>query len=328
MKKLLLISFILLISIRSYSQITYPRDQKIITGEYFINSDPGEGKGTIINTGVTQLVDVTVNLANIVLPVGSNLYVRFKSSNGFWSAPRSIKRKPYFENAGATLQYGECFINTDPGKGLGQQVNFTNGIANISDLNLRRGDKVYVRIRDNLNRWSPSRSVTFNFKEIDRAEYYIEHPSGGVTGTQTMNLSLYNPYSCVYTANAENIIPTNLDKIYVRFQTKDKMYSQYLSKLVVLPGIGEIPSNTFQFSNYPNPFADQTKICFELPGKSNVRIKIIGLLGNEVQILADEQMIAGKHEIQFDRSGHPAGIYYCRLETDRGSATIKLLIKD
>ena len=325
MKKLLVISFILIIGIKSYSQITYTRDQKIITGEYFINSDPGEGKGTPINTGVTPLVDVTVNVANIALTIGSKLYVRFKSSNGFWSAPRSIARKPYFENTGGNLQYGECFVNTDPGQGSGQQVNFTNGIANINGLNLVRGDRVYVRIKDNLNRWSPARPVTFNFKEIDKAEYWITHPSGTSTVPLPMSISSYNASSCVYTATADNIQAVNNDKVYVRFYTKDKFSSGANTFLL---GNEEIEQNAFHFSSYPNPFSNQTKICFELPEKSYVRLKIVGLLGNDVQVLAEQQMYEGKHEIQFDRSGLPVGIYFCQLETDHGRVLIKLVIQE
>jgi hypothetical protein len=327
MKKLLLISFILTTSIIAYSQI-FPRDQKIITGEYFINSDPGEGMGTSISTGSTPLWEVTVNVSNLTIPVGSKLYVRFKSSNGEWSAPRSIVRKPYFENTGGVIQYGECFVNTDPGQGLGQQVNFQNGIANINGLNLERGDKVYVRIKDNMNRWSPARPVTFDFKEIDMAERYIKLGSGGSTTTQTMSLSAYNPFSCVYTATAENIPVNNLDTVFIRFQTKDKFYSQWAKKsLADITGIEDILPNVFHFSSYPNPFSDQTKICFELPGKSFVRLIIVGLSGNEVQVLADKQMFEGKHEIQFDRSGLSEGMYFCLLKTDHGRAVIKLVIQ-
>jgi len=322
---ILIITFLYLIPFFSFSQ--YPRDQKIIAGEYFINSDPGEGNGTAINTGGTPLWEVTINVPNISLPIGSKFYVRFKSSNGKWSAPRSIMRKPYFENSGGSIQYEECFINTDPGQGNGQQVTFLNGIAEINGLTLKRGDKVYVRVKDNMNRWSPARPVTFNFKEIDKAEYYIQYGSGGNTNSQIMNLSPYNPYSCIYSANADNIPRNNLDTVLIRFQTKDKFYSQWAKRRLDNVGIEEKWQNAFHFFNFPNPFSNQTKVCFELPEKSFVNLRIIGLLGNKFLVLANEQMSKGKHEIQFDGSILPDGIYYCRLEADNGCNSIKLVIQ-
>jgi len=324
MKKYILIILSFLFTQISYSQ--FPRDQKINAAEYFINTDPGEGNGIVINTGGTPLWEIIVNIPNISLPIGSKIYVRFKSTNGKWSAPRSILRKSYFENRGSTLQYGEYFINTDPGQGNGQQVTFQNGTTDINGLNIKRGDKVYVRIKDNLNRWSPSRPVTFNFKEIDKAEYYIKYGSGGSSNTQLINLSPYNQYSCVYTANTNDIPKNNSDTAYVRFQTKDKFYSQW-AKGVDYDGINDIENNGYQLTNYPNPFAERTTISFYLPERAFVCIKIIGMFGNTYQNIVNENKYPGKYEIVFDASGLPQGIYYCQLMVNNQVSSIKLLIQ-
>jgi len=328
MYKLFIFSAILIVSTTAYSQ-PFPRDQKIVSGEYFINSDPGEGKGMAINTGSIPLWEVTVDLSNISLPIGSKIFVRFKSSNGTWSGPRSIVRKPYFENRGGIIQYGEYYINTDQGQGNDIQVNFQNGTANVNGLDLKKEDRVYFRIKDNFNRWSPARKATFTFKEIDKAEYYIKHASGDLTNIQNINASLDIPSSYVYISEVKDILPSSYDTVFIRFQTLDKFYSPWAkNRLDFSDGINEIEPNTYHFYCYPNPFTNQTKISFELPGESNVRIRIVGLTGNVFQRLADEVMYGGVHEIQFNRSELPAGIYFCQLETNHSCTFIKLIVKN
>jgi hypothetical protein len=231
MKKFVFFMLCLLTIPSTYSQ--YPRDQKIIAAEYFINSDPGEGNGTVIATGGTPLWEVTVNANDLNVPVGSKMYIRFKSTNGRWSAPRSLLRKSYFENRGGTLQYGEYYLNSDPGQGNGQPLSFQNGIADISGLTIQQGDKLYVRIRDNLNRWSPSRPVTFRFKKIDKAEYYLKYGSGGSSNPLPMSLSAYDPYNCVYTATANNFAVQNTDTIFVSFTTTDKFKGPWFKHTAV-----------------------------------------------------------------------------------------------
>lgn len=317
---------IILISCAAYGQ--YPRDQKIITGEYFIDTDPGEGKGIAINTGNQPLWEVTVNIPNIGLPVGSTLYVRFKSTNGTWSAPRGILRKPYFENRGGILQYGEYFVNSDPGQGLAEEVIIQNGAMNIysQQLNIQRGDKIYVRVKDNLNRWSPARPVTFNFKHIDRAEYYIKNQSGGTSVTQLMALSPFNPYTCVYTGTVNDVMAGHLDTACVRYQTFDKFYSKWFEKTIHLdPGaIYEADRNAFNLSAFPNPFSSGTTLSFTIQERAFVVIELIGITGNTIHPILAEEMHPGKYEIDINSFPYAEGLYLCKLTDKKSHSSIRL----
>lgn len=203
-----------------------PRYQKITAGEYFINIDPGEGNGIPI-AGNYGYGEVNIQVNNLDVPIGSNIYVRFKSTNDTWSAPRCIQRRDYFTNSQATLQYGEYFINNDPGRGNGTPISFNNGVADITNLKLKRGDKVYFRIRDSFNRWSPARPAKFNFKDMHKAEYYIQLAGGGTTSPESMTLIAPDDSSSIFEA-IKNSIPWNDgDTVYVRFQTKDRFYSKW-----------------------------------------------------------------------------------------------------
>lgn len=324
MKIFLLFLFSVILTLTSYCQ--FPRNQKIVAAEYFINSDPGPGNGIPINIGGTPQWEVNVNLSNIQLPIGSKIYIRFKSTNGRWSAPRGIERKPYFETSGGILQYGELFINNDPGQGSGQQIDILDGTVDISGLNLKRGDRVYFRIKDNFNRWSPARPVIFNFKEIDRAEFYILHASGSTSNVQPMSLSPYNPYSCVYTAYAYDIPKNKLDTVFIRFQTVDKFYSKWEKTRLDNVGIDDLSINNFKLISYPNPFSNFTTIFFTNPEPAYIKLRIIGLLGMYFNELISETMPAGKHEIVFDSTLLPEGIYLCQLYVNDQVSSIKLIV--
>jgi hypothetical protein len=72
-----------------------------------------------------------------------------------------------------------------------------------------------------------------------------------------------------------------------------------------------------QFSlrqNYPNPFNPSTTITFELPRSTEVRLSVFDVLGREVSVLVNENRNAGVHEVRFDGSGLPSGVYFCRIQ--------------
>ena len=84
---------------------------------------------------------------------------------------------------------------------------------------------------------------------------------------------------------------------------------------------------TFQlFQNYPNPFNPTTTIEFSLPERSFVKLTIYNTLGQEVEVLVNEEKQAGTHRIQFNASNLPSGIYFYRLETSKFVETKKMIL--
>ena len=73
------------------------------------------------------------------------------------------------------------------------------------------------------------------------------------------------------------------------------------------------PSSYRLQPNYPNPFASSTTVGYELPQASEVKLEVFDVLGRRVATLVEGAMPAGSHEVRFDASRLPAGIYVYRL---------------
>ncbi|HVO72663.1 MAG TPA: LamG-like jellyroll fold domain-containing protein [Ignavibacteriaceae bacterium] len=80
--------------------------------------------------------------------------------------------------------------------------------------------------------------------------------------------------------------------------------------------------------NYPNPFNPGTRISFDLPKESRVKIKVYDMLGKEIALLLDEVKPAGQHSVAFDGTKLSSGIYLYTMDTgDRVISRKMVLLK-
>lgn len=77
--------------------------------------------------------------------------------------------------------------------------------------------------------------------------------------------------------------------------------------------------------NYPNPFNNFTMINWSQPTDGFVTLKIYDVLGNEVAVLVNENLLSGLHNIRFDTKNLASGIYFYKLSVN-GSFQIKKMI--
>jgi len=78
--------------------------------------------------------------------------------------------------------------------------------------------------------------------------------------------------------------------------------------------------------NFPNPFNPSTNIIYSIPQSSNVVLKVIDILGNEIASLVNEEKPIGTHTIEFDASNLPSGIYFYQLQTPNFTQTKKMIL--
>lgn len=85
--------------------------------------------------------------------------------------------------------------------------------------------------------------------------------------------------------------------------------------------------NKFElFQNYPNPFNPFTTIKYSIPHRSSVKITIFDLLGRKTATIVNDEQEAGTHQIKFDGSSLPSGVYFYQLRAGTFIETKKMII--
>jgi hypothetical protein len=78
--------------------------------------------------------------------------------------------------------------------------------------------------------------------------------------------------------------------------------------------------------NYPNPFNPTTNIKFRLPVRSDVRLVLMNVLGQEVKVIAAGSYDAGSHTVTLDASSLASGVYFYKLQTEKFTDAKKLVL--
>jgi hypothetical protein len=80
------------------------------------------------------------------------------------------------------------------------------------------------------------------------------------------------------------------------------------------------------FDNFPNPFNPSTTIRYGLPTRAQVTLNVYNTLGQLVSVLQRGEQDAGYHEVRFDGSNLPSGVYFYRIQSGRYVEVRKLLL--
>ncbi len=92
--------------------------------------------------------------------------------------------------------------------------------------------------------------------------------------------------------------------------------------------INQIPAGFELKQNFPNPFNPTTKINFSIPERGFATLKVYDLLGNQVEVLVDEELNRGIYSLTFDAASISiaSGTYFYKLDFNGKSLTKKLLL--
>ena len=83
--------------------------------------------------------------------------------------------------------------------------------------------------------------------------------------------------------------------------------------------------------NYPNPFNSDTKIRYQLPENTHIKLEIYNLLGQKIRTLINEQKPAGSHTVRWDGrddsgTAVSSGVYLYTLSAGRFCGTRKMVV--
>jgi len=170
----------------------------------------------------------------------------------------------------------------------------------------------------------------------DWVEYQIQVPNSGSYSFNIRVAALTNSGSVTINSGGQNVSTFDLP-VTGGWQTwttvsKELTLNQGVQSFRILAVKGGFNINWFSFSsisensdrsetpniysleqNFPNPFNPATTVRYSLPVDSKVVIKISNVLGQDVKLLRDEIISAGNHEVQFNSSTLPSGVYFYRL---------------
>lgn len=152
--------------------------------------------------------------------------------------------------------------------------------------------------------------------EVNNSGFYIERSTGqnewSNTGFVKGNGTYTEPFNFHFTD--KNL---NSGKYHYRLKQTDfngNFEYYYLNNEVNVA----IPAKFTLMQNYPNPFNPATKIAFDLPYESEIRLSVYDISGKEINVLMDQKMSAGYYTIEWNASGFSSGTYFYRLMSERG----------
>ena len=191
------------------------------------------------------------------------------------------------------------------------------------------------------------------FQPMHRASEYgltlVKDPRGGILlSAQMFHPSLWYVgllckvdvsgnliWAGVYSNEPGSVYPISLDVMadggYIWLMG---MYSAYPWVVRLAPDSAQTvgppeplkPLSPMLRQNYPNPFNATTQIPFTLTHSQRLTLCVYDLLGKEVTRLCDGIFSAGEHQITFDASSLPSGMYIYRLQGKDCMQTRKMVL--
>lgn len=79
--------------------------------------------------------------------------------------------------------------------------------------------------------------------------------------------------------------------------------------------------------NYPNPFNPTTNISFSLAQAGYTELRVYDLLGREVKVLVNSELMAGLHQVNFDAVDLSSGVYVYRLTSGKQSQVRRMVLQ-
>ncbi len=95
----------------------------------------------------------------------------------------------------------------------------------------------------------------------------------------------------------------------------------------ILVGIEEsvLSSSKWDISTNPNPFTTTTTFSYNLQQTSTVQITIFNHLGEEIEVIRQQQP-SGKQQVIWNAEGLPTGVYYYRMEAGEQMTSGKMML--
>ncbi|HEY3252063.1 MAG TPA: S8/S53 family peptidase [Ignavibacteria bacterium] len=240
---------------------------------------------------------------------------------GIIDAQQSVDSARKLDNTPPTILHTQPFTSTT-----------NNGIiimkARIYDNGIIRNwtnEAPLLYYRKSINggiNWSSYTAVNYTSTNLDTFFFPITGSNNGTTVEYyfaAQDIALPTPKMATLPAGGSGINPPGQTPPPTRF-------SYYVGLVGIVPVSNEIPKVFKLYENYPNPFNPTTKIKFDLPKTGITKLAVYDILGREVASLVNEELKAGKYEINFNAGNFSSGVYFYKIIAGEFVDTKKMLL--
>ncbi|MGC4041154.1 MAG: T9SS type A sorting domain-containing protein [Flavobacterium sp.] len=317
---------------------------RVTQGEYFWDTDPGEGSATAITAAdgnFDSVLESILSTANVPTTPGLHVFgIRVKDNTGVWGP--ALKNVIHFGNTMTTnyaiVSQGEYFWDTDPGEGNATAVtaadgNFDTVLENImqstASVPATPGLHTFnIRMKDNTGVWGPvfknvvvtGNPAIANYAIVTQAEYFWDTDPGEGNG---MALPAADG---TYDNMIENILkndvgivnPIGLHKINVRVKDNQGVWGPAFGNVIYIETT--LAAEHFDLSAltvHPNPVKDMLTVSSE---KEIATVSIYNLLGQGVI----EKAVRAT-EGRIDVSNLATGTYIVKVAAGNKVKTLKII---
>ena len=234
-----------------------------------------------------------------------------------------------------TSDGGETWINRFTTAPRGQwcwKISFPdrqNGYISLEKLSSGMGSSVYfLKTTDGGDTWKEK--VFLNSFADEEGIGFINANTGWIGG---WNFSTYKTTDGGDTWNSDpwgyNVNRIRVISDTLAYAAGRGVYKFSRDSIVNVSTLStNVPASFNIYQNFPNPFNPVTGIKFDIAKRGNVRLIVFDMLGRELSTLMNESLDPGTYQVSFDGSGLSSGIYFCRLQSENITNTMKMnLIK-
>ncbi len=165
-----------------------------------------------------------------------------------------------------------------------------------------------------------------NYKDSDTLSVVAERNGGAVfRGLHQLQGLVY-----AYVQSPLDTTKIYFHSVYDAFDTTTERYKQFIALVDPVTGMfvvgftkverdasAGVPTNFTLYQNYPNPFNPATTISYDLPVRTNVKLAVYNILGQEVAVLVNETQEPGRYNVKFEATDLPSGIYFYKIEAGK-----------
>ncbi len=200
------------------------------------------------------------------------------------------------------------------------KVASTNAVAQVWQIPFASADNtISLNIQNSSSMAAKNVSVTFNHLST-----WLNFKSNSAS---IKDVSPNSSGEAEFTFSVDKKAPVEKDTTLTA--TISTSYGQTWTKDITVEVAA--PKDYQLYNNFPNPFNPSTKIAFDLPKASHVKLVIYDIVGREVAQVADADYPAGYTELTWNginKNGVTvsSGVYLYRISTDKWSNVKKMMM--